>query len=573
MTRIRLCLLCGLFFAAGACGNPNLAPLMNDQTALHLIKSARLALLNEGRDETGSGRAVGVIVTIYDGEGQRASVGVFGDEVTDCVNRAAARLGKTVVEKDRLDPAFLSIHILRDLRPVRWARLRDSGFGYHRGLYSVMQIKNGETRAFTDVDMHVQGLSVAAAIRRLDQDKGTALFGKAPAQGVFLAATESFTHDEQGGLVRLYRASTLLPKAGAAQIMQGVRLGGDFLCGLLRDDNRFIYEGDVGRDHYDNTYNQLRHSGTIYALYQLYEATGEERYRQTADRAWQWLLKQLRTDRDAHGNVCAFTVEVGKVKLGSSGLALIALSERLRINRTEADLKLGRELANHLLRGQNENGSFNSYHPLKGKKTSRYRSIYYPGEAMLGLIRFYHFDPNPAYLNAVAKGAHYLIYDKWRVIGLELFVLPDAWLMLALNDLHQVQPREDYVDYGLKIADGMMADQLLAGWQTPYPDYRGGYFPYPPQVTPAGARLEGLTATYLMARRAGRDVAALRRTIAEAARFEVERVIRPEFVFLYPNPHRALGAFRNSPISNRVRIDFNQHNISGLLVAAKILVE
>ncbi len=529
--------------------------------------------MNQGRDETTAGRAIGVVLSIYDGEGHRATAGTFGNEIADCVNLAAMRLGAEYVAHDIFEPTFVSVHILRDLRPVRWPRLREFGFGYHRGLYSLVYINHRDAWVLTDVDLHLQDLSVASAMNRLVHGKAPRMYGGGPRDGMFLTATESFTHDAQGGLVRLYRASSLLPWVDAALIKQDVRLAGDYLCGLLRDDNRFVYEGDIGRDRDSAGYNQLRHAGTIYALYQLYEATGEPRYRETADRAWQWLLRQFKTDRDARGDLCAYTVENGQIKLGASGLALVALSERLRVNRDEADLTLGRQLANHLLRNQNADGSFNSYYSASTKKISRERSIYYPGEAMLGLIRFYRVEPNPVYLAAVSKAAHYLIHDRWRVIGLELYAPPDAWLMLALNDLHQIKPDNDYADYCLKLADGMMADQLLAGWQAPYADYRGGYFPYPPQVTPAGSRLEGLTAAYLLAKRAGRDTTALRRTIMEAARFQLQCMVRPEFAHLYPKPRRALGAFRESPLSNHVRIDYNQHNISGLLVAAKILAE
>ncbi len=549
-----------------ACGDPGLPRLVDDQQAARLIQAVQQAVDNQGRDETPTGTVAGAIVTIYDNHGNQSSAGVFGNDLTACVIQAATRLGVTGIE-----PTFVSVHVLRDLRKVRWARLREAGFGYHRGLYAVARVSGGKARAFSEVDMHVRGLTVEAALSRLNDGKGTALHGKMPADGAYLAATESFTNDPTGRLVRLYRASSPLPSLTGSQIGAYLLLGGDYLCRLLQDDNRFVYEGDVGRDTTTNNYNQLRHAGTIYALYQLYQATGVPTYRETADRAWTWLMAQVRTDRDSRGNVCAYTVEDGKIKLGSSGLTLIALSERLRINRNDADLALGRQLANHILRSQRPNGSLASYHALPGKKAKRQRSIYYPGEAMLGLIRFYQFDPNPAYVNAVAKAADYLIHDRWRVIGLELFVPPDAWLMLALNELHQVRPQADYADYCLKLADGMMADQLLADWQVPYPDYRGGYFPYAPQVTPAGSRMEGLTAAYLVAQRTGRDTTALKRTIAAAARFQLQCMIRPEFAHLYPKPQMALGAFRHSPISNRVRIDYNQHNISGLLVAAKIL--
>jgi len=186
-------------------------------------------------------------------------------------------------------------------------------------------------------------------------------------------------------------------------------------------------------------------------------------------------------------------------------------------------------------------------------------------------MRFYAHDPDPRYVETVERGVNYMIDERFKIIGWRLYVPLDAWLMLALDEIDKVRPNEKYVDYSLLLADEMINDQINRDWETFFPDYLGGFFPYPPSVTPNGSRLEGLTASYLTAKRHNKATPELRRSIELSARFGVERAVRPEFAHLYPNPKRALGAFRNTPISNGVRIDNNQHNISGLLVAAEIL--
>jgi hypothetical protein len=50
-------------------------------------------------------------------------------------------------------------------------------------------------------------------------------------------------------------------------------------------------------------------------------------------------------------------------------------------------------------------------------------------------------------------------------------------------------------------------------------------------------------------------------------------MIRMDTAFLWPDPKRALGVFRHHPGLANTRIDYNQHNISGLLVTAGILEE
>ncbi|HPM76911.1 MAG TPA: hypothetical protein PK961_07455 [bacterium] len=569
---IRLVLLLILSATLASCGDPDLPQLVDDDQALRLLQIARGPLTGYFHLQAPQVNVVGAIVTAHLADGDKVSTGVFDDDAANAVQRAAeemaARYGKQIAEQS----FKLSISLLREPKRMWSAGLRERGLGYARGLYAVAVADEGKGYAFSDLEMHVSGLSLKSAAKALARKRGVRMIGKAPKGGKFLAPTESFTEGENNTVVRLYRASTVLPDIDSATIREGCKIGGDYLCALLQDNNKFLYEGNVGRDKYNKNYNLLRHAGTCYSLYQLHLATGVERYREVSDRAWLWLRKQLEFERDGD-TIYAYPVENKVIKLGGTGLMLIALAERLTIERNDDDLRLGKNLANHILRSLQEDGSFLSYWPHKGQKAKRRRSIYYPGEAMLGLMRFYAHNPDPRYVECVAKSAQYLIHERWRIIGLELTIPPDAWLMIALDELHRVRPQKDYADYCLKLADGMVNDQFDQEWEIPYPDYRGGYFPYPPAVTPSGARMEGLTSAYLLAQRAGRDATAIKRTIALAARFQVERIIRPEFAHLYPNVERGLGAFRHSPVSNRIRIDYNQHNISGLLVAARILEE
>jgi hypothetical protein len=537
-----------------------------------LLQGAREVLQDQPATATASiGGVVGAVVMVYGDNGPRGAAGCFDQEGRAAVLCAAEKLRPGYPDFGMAETDRVSIHLLRKLNAAKPLWWRDLGFGHSRGLYSALAIDKGGARVLTDTQMHVGGFGVEAAFRFLrKKGAGVPVSGDAPNQGLFLAPTESYT-EYQGRPVALYRASTIMPPPEPSQIVEYCKLAGDYLVKILQPNNKWLYEGDLGRDKYFDTYNLLRHAGTIYALYQLYHVTHEARYRETADNAWKWLIEQIDRDKDDAGRPCAYPVEGKLVKLGGTGLTLIALAERLRVEKTEADLELGRALANHIVRSQNPDGSFQSYWSYKGKPAKQRRSIYYPGEAMLGLMRFYAHDPDPRYLETVERGAAYHLHERWRILGMDIFVPLDAWLMIALDELDRVKHQDDYVDYCLMLADQMINDQIDAGWETFYPDYHGGYFPYPPGGTPAGSRGEGLTACYLAALRAGRDVTELREAIARATRFQIERIVRPEFAHLYPNPRRALGAIRESTLHNGARIDNNQHNISSLLVAAEIL--
>ncbi|MDP8221968.1 MAG: hypothetical protein P9L99_01295 [Candidatus Lernaella stagnicola] len=563
-------------------GDPDLPPLLSEAQAGELIDAARGALMGES---TGGDalplEIIGAAVYAYNGDGPVRGAGCFGNDARAAVTCAAEQLRKRVRGFGLSSDDLVSVHLLRERRsatPLWW---RDLGFGYSPGLYATLLVTDQSARLVTDSSMHVRALDLKRAFQLLSARRiGLDLKGDAGETGKFIVPTESYT-EYQGKAVRLVRASTPLTQTDITResVMDFCRLGGDYLVGILQPNNQWLYEGNLGFDKYASTYNLLRHAGTIYSLYELSLATGLDRYRQAGDRAWIWLMEQIRREKDDQGHWCAFPVETkrkGKktryqVKLGGTGLTLIALSEKLKIEKSPANLRLGRELANHILRSQKPDGSFHSYWPYKGTAAKGRRSIYYPGEAMLGLMRFYAHDPNPKYLDAVKLSAKYFINERFKILGMRLQVPPDAWLMIALNELHRVAPEPLYADYCATLVDSMINDQFDRPWEIKYPDYDGGYFPYPPQVTPAGARMEGITACYQTMDRAGMDTDHIAANIKRAARFQTERIIRPEFAHLYPNPRRALGAFRNSPVSNFIRIDYNQHNISGLLVTADIL--
>lgn len=593
-------------------GDPGLPDLLDDAATARLIQTARdtlsgVASSNDAPNGAPIEGVIGAIVTIYDREGPKLNAGCFETEAGRAVACAAQQIRDKTQQFGQAPEHRVSIHLLRELRsawPVSW---REKGWGYSNGLYSLLIADQEKSFAITDLSMNLFGLRLEQALKMLAEGKGgVRLAGNAPKTGRFIVPTESYT-EYNGRPVRLYRAASPVTAVTPEQIRENCRLGGDYLVRALNtkdnnlreaypylklDWNQFLYNGHLGYDRYFKTYNLLRHAGTIYALYQLYRYTDateprRESYRVAADHAWKWVLNTVDTETDEQGRTSAFVVEYkgnrkkSIVKLGGTGLLLIALGERLSIikerpdlypaGQYEEDLELARRLANHVRRSQDRDGSFRSYWPYDGKDEKRRRSLYYHGEAMLGLLRLYRLDPQPEYLACVERAAEHYIDERFKLLGMRLYVPIDAWLMLTLNELDIAAPNKKYVDYCMTLTDMMINDQFDAEWEIPYRDYDGGYFPYPPSTTPSGSRMEGISACYLTARRNGRDTEPIRACLERAARFQIERIVRPEFAHLYPNPQRALGAFRQTPLADTTQIDTNQHNISGLLVTADIL--
>ena len=378
-------------------------------------------------------------------------------------------------------------------------------------------------------------------------------------------------------------------------LLDAARAGGDYLVRMQQPDGRFYYWYYPATDRVDTTqYNVLRHSGAALALFDLYMVTGERRYLDAARRATAFLKTRFRPavlSQDSTGTSGSGSRQIvfhsedpvlrpalyvldfdDKVKLGANGLALIVLIRQIYADAEFADIESARGLAEMILRLQRPDGGFESYYRLSGNEPSGDTSLYYPGEAILGLLSLYDVTGDSRLADAAHRGADYLIDSQRRLRHLP----PDAWLMQALELLlnHDGRlanggRRQKYVAHLLALAESMMRDQY--GDRDPR-GYAGGFAPGIPRSTPAASRAEGLVAAYRVAvalkdSRSNALAAALR----ACARFQLSQQFRENAEMKIPNPERASGGFRESTTSMRVRIDFVQHNVCSLLQMARTI--
>jgi hypothetical protein len=190
---------------------------------------------------------------------------------------------------------------------------------------------------------------------------------------------------------------------------------------------------------------------------------------------------------------------------------------------------------------------------------------------MFGLLEFYRLTRQDGrFLEAARRGADFLIEAQRAMPELP----PDAWLMQALEVLHNLKPDPRYVAHAIALAEAILRDQYT-GETTPerYMGDKniGGFGPGEPRVTPAAARSEGILAGYRMARAANDSRAAtFLAALKASAKFQLAHQFVPDDAGWLPDAEKASGGFRGSLASTTVRIDFVQHNISALLGLAQV---
>jgi hypothetical protein len=370
------------------------------------------------------------------------------------------------------------------------------------------------------------------------------------------------------------RNSGFVQVTDRASLVAAARMAGDYLVRMQLEDGSFHYSYDPAEDRASrHAYNIVRHAGTICSLFELYGATREARYLDAARRGVNYLKTRFRPAREK-GALYVIDND-GKAKLGAVGLALLALARQIELDPASADYKNANRLAKMILVMQREDGSFISYYTIRGDEPRGSVSLYYPGEAILGLMRLFKSNGDRRLLDAARRGADYLIESQRKMNPLPL----DAWLIQALEALHNTgreqkyfnekYDNKKYVDHALRLAEKMMADQYTASAPA---GYAGAFGPGHPRSTPAATRAEGLLAAYRLARsiddpRAARIEAALK----ASTQFQLAQQFTAENGRGLPNPARARGGFRESLTSKRIRIDYVQHNISSLLGVAYTL--
>lgn len=262
------------------------------------------------------------------------------------------------------------------------------------------------------------------------------------------------------------------------------------------------------------------------------------------------------------------------MKLGGNGLALVALARYTSATGDKAHVPLMRRLAAWIGAVQRADGSFISHKQSYPGAVidAGFRSSYYPGEAMLGLVRLYEHDRQAQWLDVAERAASYLITVRDR--GKEIDDLPhDHWLLMALNDLHRLRPQAVYPTHTWRLARAITASQVT---KTDVPDWVGGYS-LPPRTTPGATRSEGLVAAFHLLSDHGtpeqkRLLPAIRAALDRGIRCQLRFQLRAETAMYFPSPTQALGGFRGGTTSFDIRIDFVQHNLSSILGYRRILL-
>lgn len=290
-------------------------------------------------------------------------------------------------------------------------------------------------------------------------------------------------------------------KQNSVVMNEEIPLAIEYLSNATLPSGRFVYLTNLNPQVKYNSkkYNALRHAGTLYSMYLCEKYLNDYTLQKRRYKASEYFIKNYvkRISPDMFAVVSKMEEEKldsPQAKLGGSGLALIGLSNLYPDKKI--DLETLRGLGNFIIYMQKSDGSFYSKYLVESKqKDENFVSLYYPGEAALGLLYLYDVDPQPKWIAASKKTLLYLA-DSRKNKGTD--VPFDHWAMLATKKLFETQNNTLTKDEKIILQKhaAQMANSILPKQITDPKDPLAGSFKGNARLCSIGTMMEGLVAIY-----------------------------------------------------------------------------
>lgn len=297
-------------------------------------------------------------------------------------------------------------------------------------------------------------------------------------------------------------------------------------------------------------YNILRHSTSIWSLLCAYRITRDNFILQQAESAIGFMINNTSykyPNKDGRENtVYLFEKTKDEVKIGGNAVAIIVLTEYMRIVGTDKYKKLAIELGNGILELFDErNGSF--FHVLKYPSLAprdKFRTVYYDGETVFALSRLYGLTHRRSFLDAAQAAAD-------RFIEKDYTQYADHWVAYAMNELTKHLPQEKYLDFAMRNVQVNL--EKIYNQPTTYHTY----------LELLCVSFETLTRIKEYDLKCGYlkelDEKRFIETIFRRAEHMLNGYGYPEYVMYFAQPSQSLGSFFVRHDAYRIRIDDVQH--------------
>lgn len=332
-----------------------------------------------------------------------------------------------------------------------------------------------------------------------------------------------------------------------ADVAAAMHAAADSLLARIDAEGRFHYRLDANGNPLPG-YNVVRHAGTLWALQDYHRDHPDPALAAALSRASRWLEACCLRALPRWPFEAVWSTPEGEpdeAKLGAAGLALAAWNGLAAQGLAHpAPARLHR-LAQFIVYLQKPSGHFHAKY-RDGRRRDRWVSLYYPGEAALGLLAQHRREPDPRWRGSALAALQALARDR-----LASGQYPaDHWALIATAALAKIEtPVPDAL---LDHVAGVLAPLLRA-------QQASGDFGHDRRSAPSATRLEALAAALQLGHPATAEWQAQWRAFERGTAFLLSL---PQTDGPYPGALPRAAA--DSPDRRRaeLRIDDTQHVLS-----------
>lgn len=385
----------------------------------------------------------------------------------------------------------------------------------------------------------------------------------------------------------LSNAALALPFA-AESLDHRIEAAASYLHAQVDEQGLMVYRRNVSTGKIaQGRYNVLRHAGSLLALAEYHQEHPPDAAQTNAiERAFGFLRHccLAPAGKGAEGLAVWSPPELvggrrqyAVAKLGGAGLTLAAMAQWRRLKPEAVRLVEMQELGRFIVSMQAGDGRFRSLHAhASGQHDPAWVSLYYPGEAALGLILLYEHDGDVRWLEAAIDALRALARDREN----QTTPPPDHWALLATARLWRQeqrqldaalpegfswQPAEGRIALApLLLAHGQAVARVMLSDQKSPKELscaQGGFTP-DGRSTPTATRLEGLLGL-LTVLPEGADRSMIQTGVEAGMAFLLDaQYVNGVFTGAFARVSSACPA--NDPRAHEVRIDYVQHALSAM---------
>ena len=368
---------------------------------------------------------------------------------------------------------------------------------------------------------------------------------------IYIYTTTTFKGNRQGEIIPLYRYNTLVDDKEISNelIYESLSIGKEWFFNNIDKKTQLLeYKYYPSTDKYSTSNNHVRQIASLWSITELKKFFNTDIFDSMIDNTLDYYLKYSTFVDDY-----AFLTIDGSSKLAYNAFLILSLVNYPNYPKRDELLTC---FSNGILKQQQNDGSYNTYFN-SDKNTG---VDFYPGEAMLSLMKLNEETRDLKYLESV-QNAFYYYKSYWRENKNTAFI---PWHTQTYKILYQYTNDLELVDFVFEMNDWLIDNYQIV--DSVYPDEIGGFPKDDPRCS-TSSYMEGINDAYSLAVQVDNKnhISEYKDSIRIGARFMLQTQYNEKNTFYLENPKKAVGGFKSSLVRNYLRNDYTQHAVMALM--------